>query len=172
MKKKVKAPKRKHKKQPEWLIDTFPYPVRALTTYEDVRTFTEGLIFNCMEYLQLSGYKFYVVLPGEKEYKEIKEAGASVDLEYPYKRFKIILQETSVNNVLAEKNLTAASWKNFEKMVFHECLHIVLWHLTQIGEKRFISGREIDEVNETTTDHLTHVIQDLVWRCRDAARPL
>ncbi len=143
----------------------FPVPNKKLVTDEDVADHITELIFNSLNWLSLDGYAFYVVTPGQPSHSEYKEAGMSIDVEFPYKKFKVSIQEDTVKKCKTEPLSNRGFWENIENGALHECLHVLVWRLAELANRRFTTQQDIRDADEELTDHLTHVIHKLM---RDA----
>lgn len=142
----------------------YPIPDKPLKNKEAIRTYIETLVFNTMEWLNIAGYTFVVYLPGEEGFSERKNAGISISVQYPYKKFDIYLQEPSVNNILNKP--TDALFSNIECSIFHEMFHLILWKFAELSKERYVTPIELENEEEFITDHLAHIIYPLVKASR------
>lgn len=143
----------------------FPFPDKVLKTNDQIQAHFSELAFNAMLYLKLDGYNFWIMLPGNENFVEHKDSGASITLEYPYKKFSISIQQDTIKKCLTEK-INSPFWRHVEESIFHELIHIILWNYVVLARKRFTDPDAIDDFDEFTTDHLTHCIYPLVEQLR------
>jgi len=143
-----------------------PIPDKQLRNDKDIVQHIESLIFNCMEWLQISGYVFYVFLPKNKDHLKSEDAGLSIVVEYPYKKFNVSVQQDSIDKMLTQPISNVEFWEDIESSVFHECAHILLWKTEELAKRRYTTPTEISDENETVTDHLTHIITSMLQEIR------
>ena len=146
-----------------------PYPDKPILKPIDARKHIEQLVFNTMAWLKIDGYTFVVYLPNEEGHTPYPNASASINVEYPYKKFRVSLQEDSLKKMYGGK-LTDPLWENLEECIFHEILHVVMWKIVNIAQMRYTSEREITDIDEETVDQLTHIIYPLVKESREKSR--
>jgi hypothetical protein len=143
-------------------MKNFPYPDKALKTNDQLRGYFEEVIFNTLSWLKLDGYNFYILFPEDDEFFQTDtDAGAAIRLEYPYKKFKVSIQQDTVDKCKSEK-LDAPFWLNCEASIFHEIIHIITWRGTELAKQRYVTPTDIDNQDEYTVDHLANVIYPLV----------
>lgn len=146
-------------------MKTYPFPNKKLKTTEDVRSHFGELIANAMNWLMLDGYTWYVIMPDEQKWHEDVNAGATITVEYPYKKFQISIQRSEVEKCLAQKK-DSPFWKNLEGMMVHEVLHVVLWRLEHLAYQRHVTEQDIKDENEAVVDHLANVIHSAMQEVR------
>jgi hypothetical protein len=147
-------------------MKNYPYPDKPLKTDKEIKDHYETLIFNCLNWLKLDGYRFYVLLPGDDNFTRHDNAGASICVEYPYKKFSVSIQQDSVDKAKKEKP-TAPFWENIESSMFHEIMHIITWRGVELAKKRYVTPVDIDENDEFTVDHLTNTFYSVIRETRE-----
>lgn len=152
-------------------MKNYPYPDKKLESKEQVEVYYSDLVFNALEHLRIDGYAWYIALPGQEGFTECKEAGASICVEYPYKKFCISLQQDSIDKALVQ-DLSSPFWKNTERGIFHECIHILVWRLSSLAQKRYVTPTDIEDEEEALTDHLANAFYGAVtdWRTEKNAK--
>lgn len=137
-------------------MKNYPYPDKPLKTDKEIKDYYETLIFNCLNWLKLDGYLFYIKLPGDDKFVDHPDAGASICLEYPYKKFSISIQQGTFDKTKKEK-IRSPFWENVESSMFHEIIHIITWRGVELAKKHYVTPTDIDDNDEFTVDHLTKV---------------
>lgn len=144
----------------------YPYPDEKLVSKEEIRTHIENIVRNCMRHLNIDGYDWHIILPQENNWYEDSSAGASVSLTYPYKKFRISIQETEVVK-MREQVLTSPFWVNLEQSMIHELMHVIIWRFSTLANKRHITSTDIADEEETLVDHLSIAFCSLLHDWRD-----
>lgn len=116
-------------------------------------------------WLKIDGYIWYLLIPGDKGFRESSDAGACIVTEFPYRKFFISIQQDSIDKVLNEKT-TALIFKNIERSMVHELLHVLFAPLAEIARKRFVTGSELVDAEETAVDHLSICIHEMICDVR------
>lgn len=143
----------------------YPYPDKKIGTKEDVDGYLAELFHNALHRLNIEGYIYYFLYPGDLDYYASPSAGLTILVKYPYKKFYVSIQQNSLDKMYAAKSGEPV-WKSIERSVFHECLHIILWQLEEVARKRWTTPDELNEANEAATDHLANVIYPLIEELR------
>lgn len=148
-------------------MKNYPYPNKKLKDNKDIVAHTLTLVDNALGWLNISGYTYCVLTPDMDGHNtdESGDVGANIVVEYPYKKFTISIQQIEVDKCLSQK-LDSPFWVNYESMLFHELIHIILWRGQELATKRYVTPTDIEDENEATTDHLTNVIYGLVKELR------
>lgn len=133
-------------------MKNFPYPDKKLEDKKQIELHYAELIANALQHLNIDGYVWNILLPGDDGFIEDKDSSAVVSVQYPYKKFNITLQQTLIDSARTEA-LDSGFWHNTERSMFHECIHVVLWRFAALAEKRYVTQREISEADEEITDH-------------------
>lgn len=146
-------------------MNKFPYPDQKPKDKKEVELHFAELVSNALEHLNIGGYTWNILLPDEDGFSEDKDAGASITVEYPYKRFAISIQQNTIDRAL-KAELDSGFWPNAERSMFHECFHILTWRISVLSEKRYVTQREINDADEELVDHLAIVFLESVkdWR--------
>lgn len=139
-----------------------PIPDKPLKTKDDLRAYYEELIFNALNWLRIDGYVFYVVFKGDDDWVDSAGAGASINVEFPYKKFKVSIQEDSVEKNLSQPLKNKGYWENVESGIFHECIHILVWRLAELAARRYTTPTDVTDAEEELTDHITHMFYPYV----------
>lgn len=153
---------KKRKERVALKVTTIPYPDRAILDKQDMNEYITKLVFNAMAWLKVDGYVFYVLFPGDPGFRENQDAGASITVEFPYKKFRISIQQDSMEKMRTEPLSNKAFWRNIESSIFHEVIHILVWRISELAARRFTTQEDIREADEELTDHFTHLIHSLV----------
>lgn len=147
-----------------------PIPDKPLKTDAEIKQHFTDLVFNAMSWLKIDGYAFFVALPGQDSFKEHKEYGASISVEFPYKKFTISIQQDSVDKARNQSLSNTGYWENVETSIFHEVIHILVWRLSEIAGRRYTTPTDVNDAEEELTDHLAHLIHDIVLQSRKNKR--
>lgn len=157
----------------------WPIPDRALKNNKDIRDHITELVFNCLAWMRLDGYAFFVTLPGDDEWFEDKEsasygvpAGISVTLDFPYKKFTIAIQKDSINNLLKQPLSNSGYWNNLEGSVLHEVTHILVWRIAEIGRRRWTTPKDIEDAEEELVDHIALLMHDEMIKGRKVEKAI
>lgn len=105
--------------------------------------------------LHLSEYAFTVYLPDDEDYKEPPDS-FMVKVEYPYKQIHIYVSEDLLRSRMKNEE---TSWR---KILLHEAIHCLLWNYTYLAESRYVTQDQLQNMEETTVDHLTEVLYPLM----------
>ncbi len=142
-----------------------PFPDKKLKNVQEVENHISELFFGALSWLEIAGYIFWVWTPGQPEFKEHKGAGLSILVDHPYKKFNVSVQQDSVDKML-QAGLDSPVWAALERSVFHECFHILTWHMTDIAQKRYTTPGELDDADESLVDHLANTVYPMVKEIR------
>lgn len=145
---------------------SYPYPSKILKNEKDVYNYIGDLISNALSWLRIDGYSCFILMPGEDQWTEDKESGMSIKVKYPYKTFYISVQKTTITPLLNAPR-DYIGFINTERLVFHEIIHILFWHLSELAQRRYTTPTDIIDAEEGDVDHLINVIYSLT---RDARK--
>lgn len=143
----------------------YPIPDKALKSEADMRKYIEELVFNAMGWLKIDGYAFTVHFPHTEDFREVKGSGMCICVEYPYKKFKLSVQQDSMEKMKKEPLSNRGFWENLESSIFHECIHILTARFYEMAERRYTSPDDVKDADEELVDAFTHIIYPIV---RDA----
>lgn len=144
----------------------FPIPDRPIKTKKEGRLYVEELVFNSMQWLNIFGYVFTVHFPGDDDFREASGSGACIVVEYPYKEFKISIQEHSWKLFQSESPKNTGFWNNVESSILHECVHILVWPLAEMANRRYTTQEDIRDCEERLTSHLENLIHPFMRSSR------
>lgn len=147
----------------------YPYPSKVLKTEGAVENYIGSLVSNALSWMRIDGYTFFVLMPGADQWVEDKEAGMSIKVKYPYKSFYVSVQVSTVKNILNAPR-DYFGFPNTEKLVFHEVIHILFWHLSELAQRRYVTPTDIIDAEESAVDHLSNVIIGLIRDMRKGKR--
>jgi len=143
-----------------------PIPDKQPKNNNDIEKHIDELVFNCLHWLMIEGYTFTIYLPKDKDFFVDEGASASIRVDYPYKKFAISIQQDTIDKMLSQPKSNVCFWKNLETAILHECIHILLWKTEELAKRRYTTPTEIQDENEATTDHLTHIIDYMIDKIR------
>ena len=147
-----------------------PFPDKMLKTDADVEEYLADLVRNTLNWLELGEYVFSIFLPSDKEFKPLSDDfGYEIHVKSPYKKFVLYVSQHEVD-LCKRKNLRSQVFRNIERSVFHECIHILLHDIEELGRKRFTDPDHLHDANERITDHLANIIHGLVEEARKAKK--
>ena len=144
-----------------------PIPDKPLKNEKDIYPYIEALVFNCMHWLKIDGYIFFVYLPKDKEHIVHENASVNIIVDYPYKKFWLSIQQDSVDKMLAQPLSNTGYWRNVQTSIFHEIVHILLWKTEVLAKRRYTTPTEMEDENEALTDHLTHIVYGMLEDIRN-----
>lgn len=150
-------------------MKNYPYPDETPKNVEEARAHIESLVRAIQYDLDIAGYNWLVLFPGEEKFYDQPGAGASISVLHPYKRFRISIQSDSLELILNTNN-DDAFWLNLEGSIIHELTHVILWDLVEVAVRRFTNSEEIKNQEESTTDHLAIGFHSLIRIARDAQK--
>ncbi len=149
---------------------SYPQPKKRLKNKEEVREWVREVFKNACNYLQIDGYGLSFLLPGESGYgEESKDAALSINIDFPYRYIKLSIHPSSIESSL-NAEIKSAWWQNFERSLIHEAIHVLLWHLVHVAQKRYTNMQEIEEAEESAVDHLSFAIHMLISDLREARK--
>ena len=143
-------------------MKNFPIPDKKPKNNNDIMEHVDELVLNCLHWLMIEGYTFIIYLPNNKNHFVQPETSATITVEYPYKKFALSVQQDTIEKMLSEPISNVGFWKNLETAILHECIHILLWKTGELARRRYTTHIEIQDENEATTDHLTHIIDYMI----------
>ncbi len=141
--------------------NAFLRPKKPLKKNKDIEDFIANVVFEIQKKLCIAGYKLFVFMPDDEGWRDDAEASYTIRVEYPYKKIKLSVQRSTVEK-LRNIPITSHYFINNTHSLIHEMVHVILWDLVEVAQARCITRREIDDMDEKTTDHLANVIHDLI----------
>lgn len=145
----------------------YPIPDKQITKRDELREHIEELFFNAMAYLKIDSYSFTVVFEGEENFVEHKNAGFSITVDFPYRKFHVSVQKDTVDKAFSKTLSTPGFWQNIEHGVFHECFHILGWRLSELARRRYTTPTDIEDADEELADHLANVFVHRIRQIRN-----
>lgn len=147
----------------------YPQPKKKLKDKEDVRAWIRDVFKNAAAHLQLDGYNISFCLDGELGSAEKEKDGStlSIDINFPYRHIYLTIHQRFIENSL-KADTKNPWWITAEQLVIHESVHVVLWHLVHVAQKRYTTSSEIEEAEESAVDHISIVIQSILQDLREA----
>lgn len=139
------------------------FPTKAPKNDKQVESYFVELALVIAKHLNISGYKIFVYMPKDEGWHDGSDddAGITVRVEYPYKSIKISLQKDTVEK--AKKcAVPSGFWSNSVHGMIHEMTHVMLWNLMAVARARCITKRELDDLEETTVDHIANLLHSLL----------
>ncbi len=138
------------------------YPTKLLRTPAAVEEYAGNLAHEICALLGIAGYKIYIYMPGTNEWHKADDAAMSIRVEYPYKKICISVQKDTLEKCATAKLSSGGYWDSFVHGMIHEIIHVILWDLMEVARARVITKRELDDVEEKTTDHIANVIHKML----------
>lgn len=83
-------------------MKNWPYPDKKLTTDKSISDYIYGVFSNALGYLDISGYRTYIVFPGEEYFNSDSNSSFTINVRYPYKSIYLSMQPDTVENVKSQ----------------------------------------------------------------------
>lgn len=145
----------------------YPKPKKQIRTEKEAREYIGDIVANLQEWLLLHSYECYILFPKDRGFKKVGESkGAAIVVDYPYKNFKISIQQSTIDTIFSEKP-SSGVWRNLEHLLLHELIHVVLWEHDTLARSRYVSADEIDNAHEACTDHLANSMYAMIEKTRE-----
>lgn len=143
----------------------FPKPPILPTNVKKAREVFEDMVSNCMAWMKLDGYTFQILFKDEQGFKHDEDAGLTVNVEFPYKKFNIHVQPDTYARMVDPKGIRPF-WINLERSIMHELTHVILWELAIKGHTRYVRKDELLEAEEAAVDHIANVMHSMLQETR------
>ncbi|MES2212205.1 MAG: hypothetical protein V4490_03600 [Pseudomonadota bacterium] len=131
-----------------------PYPPKQLKTKQKAKEYLVELVSNAMSWLKIDGYAFSILSQSDTDFEHDADAGFCITVQFPYKKFRISVQESCLKDLCEVKPSNKQYWERIERSIFHEVIHVLVWRIAELGGRRFTTAKDIHDAEEELTDHL------------------
>lgn len=139
------------------------YPTKKFKSDDDVESYIQSVTLTVMARLGIAGYKVFIFMPGDESWHDAEDrnAGLTVRVDHPYKKINLSVQVDTLKKARREP-ITSGFFGNLVHGIVHEMVHVILWDLVVIARARCITMRELDDMEEKTTDHFANILNALL----------